>query len=181
MEDTQSLWTAKSPGPQSVFLRCLHRALPQWRIPRRHEGWQHGTCRCTTSQLCNPGCSSVPGKSQCTLGHEVLPKTPRAGHPRWHSQCPDTDVAPGAQEAASSASYNCLQGLDPSANTLISQVRATTHKGTLSAFSPRQAAALQVENRNLQVENFFSFCYFYPKDAKYEKCKVSVNLKLNDW
>lgn len=25
------------------------------------------------------------------------------------------------------------------------------------------------------------FCYFYPKDIKYEKCKVSVHLKLNYW
>lgn len=46
--------------------------------------------------------------------------------------------------------------LHPPTNMLTNQVRSTTHMGTLHAFS---------------------FCYFYPKDAKCEKC--SVTLKLN--
>lgn len=132
-------------GPQSVVLRCLHRALPQWHIPHGHDGWQHGTCGCTSSQLRDPGCSSVPGRSQCALGRKVLPQTPRAGRPRRESRCPDTDVAPGAQAATSSAFDNRPRGLHPPANRLPSQVTATTHKGTRNdAFSPGEAAALQV-------------------------------------
>lgn len=31
--------------PHAVLPRRLHRALPRWHFPHRHQGWHHGTCR----------------------------------------------------------------------------------------------------------------------------------------
>lgn len=56
-EDTQSLWTARSPGPTALFPRRLQRALPRGHFPHRHQGWQ----MCTASQLHDPGRSCARG------------------------------------------------------------------------------------------------------------------------
>lgn len=71
---------------------------PPWHLPHGHHGWQHGTCRCTSSQQHDPGCSAVPGRSQCTLGHVVLPETPRAGHPQGMRNAPVRMLPQGWKE-----------------------------------------------------------------------------------